>query len=283
MWQAEGHSDEPIDLRHYEQVGGLAEAIARHANEAFDELSAEGRRVAAILFKCLTEKSADGRAYRRPALLGEICAVADADEQIVVAVIEAFRREGRCFLTPPAGVGLTAHSVIDISQESLIRQWQRLDQWLEEEAESARTYLRLAETATYYARGASDLLRGIALQVMLEWRRWVLPNRAWAARYHSDFDKAVEFLEQSEAAWEKEQRRELRRRRTFVAYLACTSVLFLILAIYGLQQRAEALRQKVEAEAQRDRAIQSKQEKRRLMEEILRLNSAFETTIKEQR
>ena len=34
-WTGDHQNDEPLDLRHYESVGGLHEALSRHADEVF--------------------------------------------------------------------------------------------------------------------------------------------------------------------------------------------------------------------------------------------------------
>ena len=60
-----------------------------------------------------------------------------ADLTEVVPVLELFRREGRSFLMPPASAALDADSLVDISHESLIRNWARLKEWVDEEAQSA--------------------------------------------------------------------------------------------------------------------------------------------------
>ena len=90
-------------------------------------------RIAEKLFKGLTEKGADNREIRRPMEVGEICDLTGADEAAVIAVVEVFRREGRSFLMPPpadaltgARIPLNRESLIDISHESLIRNWERL-------------------------------------------------------------------------------------------------------------------------------------------------------------
>lgn len=126
-WQEDQRANEPLDLRHYEAIGGLATALSRHADEAYDELPDAGRKLAEQLFKCLTEKGPDNREIRRPLTVRDICAVTKAEEREVITVIEAFRRPGRSFLMPPAEVALTADSLIDISHESLIRNWQQLE------------------------------------------------------------------------------------------------------------------------------------------------------------
>ena len=45
--------------------------------------------------------------------------------------------------------------MIDISHESLIRLWQRLKSWVDEEAESAEQYQRLARAAELYPQKES--------------------------------------------------------------------------------------------------------------------------------
>ncbi|MGK0186700.1 MAG: energy-coupling factor transporter ATP-binding protein EcfA2 [Verrucomicrobiales bacterium] len=146
-WEENHGVDEPIDLQHYESVGGMAEALSRHADEVYDELPDDAhRRVTEKLFKALTERNTDNRGIRRPGQLGKLCAVANTDQETVITIIEAFRKMGRTFLMPTEGVPLQPGTVIDISHESLMRVWRRLDGWVEEESQSARIYRRLGET-----------------------------------------------------------------------------------------------------------------------------------------
>ena len=37
-WTSDRADDEPIDLRHYQDVGGMEEALSRHADEGFETL-----------------------------------------------------------------------------------------------------------------------------------------------------------------------------------------------------------------------------------------------------
>ena len=249
LWRAEGATGEPIDLRHYEAIGGMSEALSRHADEAYMELPDErSRAIAEKMFKGLTEKGADNREIRRPIELREICALTEATEAEVIAVIEPFRREGRSFLMPPPGVALEADSVLDISHESLIRCWERLHDWVEREARSARIYQRLADTAALYRSGEAGLWRDPELQLALNWRDENLPNEAWARRYHPDFDEAMSFLEKSREARDREaqerdraRRRELRRTRFAAAILLLLLLFSLGLAAYARGKQQEAL------------------------------------------
>src|SRR2546423_2930623 len=238
---------EPIDIPHYNAIGGMDEALSRHADEAFDELSDAQKVIAEKLFKGLTEKGADNREIRRPMEAQEICELTGADETAVVAVVEAFRREGRSFLMPPptdaltgAPVHITGESLVDISHESLIRNWSRLKEWTEEESQSARTYKRLAETAVLHKEGNEALLKDPALQIALDWREKNKPNAVWGQRYHQEFALAMSFLDASAAArdtaaLEAERRRRRDTRRTRVA-----AVIFFLLSISALTAFASA-------------------------------------------
>ena len=54
-------------------------------------------------------------------------------------MLDAFREEGRSFLMPPISTRLSEDSVIDISHESLIRQWKRLKDWTKDEDKARQT------------------------------------------------------------------------------------------------------------------------------------------------
>ena len=205
----DGHPIEPSDL---EAIGGMAEALSRHADEAFGSLASErDRKIAERLFKCLTERGSDNRELRRPTPLSRIAAIANADPAEVIPVIDVFRAPGRSFLMPPHGVALEGDSVIDISHESLIRQWGRLRTWVEEEAESRATYLRLVEAARLRRAGKAGLWGEPDLTYARQWQEREAPNAAWAERYGPGFDDAGAFLRDSEAAHAAELEQEHRR------------------------------------------------------------------------
>ena len=203
-----------IDLDDYKAIGEMEEALSIHAEEAYAELPDErSRMIARRMFQALTEKGADNREIRRPTSVATIAATTEATVPEVIAVIDYFRRPGRSFLTPPANVELTAGSVIDISHESLIRGWERLNKWVDEETESTKVYLRLAETAALETRHKAALWRGSDLSSALAWREQEHPNAAWGTTYHPGFDTAMLFLDRSASV-----------RRQKIAAIAVTAV-----------------------------------------------------------
>src|SRR5262245_26370409 len=239
-WKENHAENEPIDLCHYEAIGGMAKALSRHADEAYSELPNDrAREIAEKLFKALTEKGLDNREVRRRLTIAEICDVVEASEPEVSAVIERFRGSGRSFLTPPVSVVLNPESLIDISHESLIRGWERLWDWVKGEEESARTYRRLAETAALFDQRRAELLMGAELQADLEWLDEMKPTQAWARRYHLgskefDFNQVIGFLGKSrqareaEALKEKKLRKRESQRKFGFAFASVLAIAFLI-------------------------------------------------------
>ncbi len=296
-WKKENRPSEPIDLRHYEQIGGMTRALSLHADEAFLELSPALQIVAERLFKSLTEKEADDRAGRQPATVAEIAAASEVSEEEVKSVIETFRSEGRSFLMPPPTVPLTSDTLIDISHESLIGGWQRLSGWVDAEAQSARQYVRLADTAALFPKEA-DYLRDPALQVALNWREKQKPTKAWAVRYHLGFEKAIEYLEVSKARREAdideaerkhreqvekdltsaraiaaEQKRRVRQLWFGLALMSVLLLGMLAATAYAAFQRSKALGALFESERQRNIALLSNGEavkQRQIAEEALK-------------
>ncbi|HKH49977.1 MAG TPA: hypothetical protein VKM72_35430 [Thermoanaerobaculia bacterium] len=228
LWARQGRGGE-VDLEHDEAVGGMAMALSRHADEAYEELDPRGREIAGSLFKSLTEKGPDNREIRRPVRLAELAEVAQAPTDEVCAVIESFRREGRSFLVPRFDVALQEDTVIDISHESLIRGWQRLKAWVDQEAQSARMFCKVAEDAALHAEGKAALWRDPNLAQALHWREESRPTQAWAERYHPGFPRALSFLDDSYHAHLAELAR-IERGRVRLGLLASALAVLLIIA-----------------------------------------------------
>ncbi|MFO7257439.1 MAG: High-affnity carbon uptake protein Hat/HatR [Bacteroidota bacterium] len=241
--------DEPIDLKHYEAIGTMSEALSLHANEAYDELDEQQKVICEILFKAITEKRGENFGVRRPTRLEEIAAIANVSEEEVIRVIDKFRDPGRSLLTPAHGVPLTSRSMIDISHESLMRIWTRLKGWVEDEAEAAQIYIRLSEAAAMYQVGKAGLWRPPDLQLALNWQKKYNPGIVWGRRYNPAFERTMIFLEYSKKEWETEQRiKELRQKRKLKAarivalILGSLTLVALLALVFAFLKQTEAIR-----------------------------------------
>jgi len=201
------------------QICGASQALDRHAEEVFGSLAGADdndgdKRAARLLFQCLTTRDANQRDVRRPTPVAVVAEVAEVPVERVIGVVEAFRHPDCCFLTPPAPVTLAANDWLDISHESLLRQWQRLRQWVKAEADSADELQRLVRDARSWEAGNRGLLRQPELGVLVRWRDRQKPTAAWAVRYvqSGDFALANRYLEES-GREEERQRKEKEEAR----------------------------------------------------------------------
>ncbi|MFN7491859.1 MAG: High-affnity carbon uptake protein Hat/HatR [Cyclobacteriaceae bacterium] len=259
------YEGELVDLKHYEAIGTMSEALSMHANEAFDELDEDQQRICEIMFKAITEKRGENFGIRRPTRLNEIASIADVSENDVIAVIEKFREPGRSLLTPSHGTPLHSRSMIDISHESLMRIWVRLKNWVDDEADAVQMYLRLAEAAAMYQVGKAGLWRPPDLQLALNWQAKHKPTLVWGQRYNPAFERTIIFLEYSKKEFETEQRikeleqkRKLERARTTAIVFGVLMVIALLFLVFAFVQQAEAKRQEALAKTNADAAIAQK-------------------------
>ena len=262
FWTANRDAEEPIDLRHYIAIGKINEALSQHANEAYSELSGRDKEICEVLFKALTEKGADNLGIRRAVKLGEVADISGVEESELIMVIERFREPGRSLLMPAANFSLRSDSIIEISHESLMRIWQRLKSWVDEEADSAQMYKRLSDAAEMYQIGKTGLWRPPDLQLALNWQIKQKPTRTWAKRYNPYFERAMVFLDTSKTAYESEQKskemlqkRMLQRTKMVAIVLGVAFIIAIIFFVFGWIKKMDADEQRQQAEANRVEAV----------------------------
>jgi energy-coupling factor transporter ATP-binding protein EcfA2 len=279
-----------IDLDDYAAVGGIEKALSLHADEALAGLDDEGKKIARLLFQALTASDYGGRKIRKPVHISELIKLTGATSETVYKIINHFNDDKRCFLIINRS-GNSNDPLIDISHESLIRQWNTLNTWADEEAGSAKIYLRLSEAAALNKEGKKDPISGTELQVALAWFKECSPSPTWAGRYNNSFNEAMLFLQVSkkaeedriEAAEEKarkaleeevqrknEKENALRaenelkvekknsRRKTWALVAVLILLLITVFAvIFAFNQNAKAEKQRIEALYQKEQAVQN--------------------------
>jgi uncharacterized RDD family membrane protein YckC len=136
---------------------------------------------------------------------------------------------------------LAPASIVDISHESLMRVWTRLDGWADDEAQSMRIYRRLREAAALYDVGQTNLWRDPDLRLALDWRRHAEPTEAWADQYGGHFARAMAFLDDSRDAQQAARIEADIERRWLAGWsyvpLALAALLFLVLQPHAANWR----------------------------------------------
>ncbi len=253
-WKEQGGTGRPIDLTDYTAVGTISGAISRHADEAYNELSAEGKDICRRLFKAVTGKGSDNKGVRHPLAVGKIRSVIGCQEKDLNEVIEKFRSPSRSFIIPRYDLPLNDNSVIDLSHESIMRLWGRLKEWIDDEASSVRMYRRLSEASTMYQQGKTTLLKNPDLQLALSWREKQKPTLNWAERYDPAFERAMVYLRTSEKASREEeenkitrQRKKIKSSRIIASLLGGAALISLGLMLVAFVQRIGSDRERSEA------------------------------------
>lgn len=235
-----------INYEHYRRIGGMEKALANHAKEMFDELGdgnetdnvySKKQKIAKIIFQALTDASTDLKGGRRPTELKNIYAIATAigaTQQEVDEVIDKFRDNETSFIMPPINTELHDDLIMDISHESLMRNWDSLKGWIDEEVRYGKFYQKLNERR----EEEGQFIQGSLLADLLNWRENYPHNAAWASRYH-DLPKG-----QNKAAAQEDLYQEnlLFLQRSEEAAVAAKDAERKIIAEEERQQREEDLR-----------------------------------------
>jgi hypothetical protein len=220
-----------LTLADYAAVGGLRHALSNHANEAFDSLTEHQRGIAEMLFRRLSERAPGSRDIRRPTEAGEVASLAGATLAELVQVVDIFRAPGCSFVVPPLPRPIEATTVLDITHEALIRQWDRLRDWADDEAQSAEHYRFLLRNAQLWQQARMALWGTPNLEMALDWRTRTQPTAVWANRYGGDFALAMEFLDASAAARAEQEAAERAARTRQVRHLRRVAAVSVAMAL----------------------------------------------------
>lgn len=263
-WRELDETDKPISKADYDSVGTMSDAMSLHANEAFEELSLRGKEICEKMFKTITEKGSDNKGIRHPSSVPTIKSIASCSSDELFEVVDKFRITSRSFITPRENVLLSDESIIDLSHESLMRLWDRLREWVDDEASSVQMYTRLSDASAMYQQGKTSLWRPPDLQLAINWRDLHKPTLTWAQRYNPAFERAMVYLRTSEKTYVEEeenkirlQKRQIKRTKIVAGILAVASIISVGFMLFAFIQKIAADQQTVLAtEAKTEALIQ---------------------------
>ena len=240
LWEMRDARNHVITRDSYLSIGGVAGALARHADSVLAGLTSEEEEIARRIFLRLVTASGTRQVLERRRLLQELGEKAEP-------VLERLTRE-RVLLTRKGRDG----AELEIIHESLIHAWNRLSRWLDESQEE-RCFLEQVQKAAslWDERGRPD---------SETWEKEALAEAERRARHCDAMPRlSSEFLR---AGRTRETSRLGRRRVAYISSLVF-SIIFIAGLIAGLflvmQKEREAVTQRQEALRQRSSALAQRQ------------------------
>lgn len=188
------------------QNPSISNILDAHARELFESANLlvqknygleipkeETRLIIKTTFSCLTKIDV-GRAVRNRMTLQEIVAVINNPSITLDKVrftLNIFREQGNTFLKPfitedKRTFVLPPESVLDITHESLIRNWKMLEQWTREEHENHIVYLDFYNQLQRWVndrKSHGHLLPIGPLTFFEKWYNDCRPNKNWLVKY----------------------------------------------------------------------------------------------------
>jgi hypothetical protein len=146
----------PANKRRFYEHAAIGNILNAHANELLYDFSPTGQQSAEdektaelgiikVLFQSLTQLDR-GRIVRRRATVSEVMDLLN-DSSISLEkfnkAVRRFREEGNSFIRPflsESSAQLAPDTILDITHESLIRNWQIVEQWVLEEDANVQTW-----------------------------------------------------------------------------------------------------------------------------------------------
>jgi WD40 repeat protein len=239
LWEKRDRERKLLTRQAYEEIGGVAGALAQHAEAAMDTIGLERQGIVREIFRNLVTAEGTRAVMDREELLSVFPERKDAEEVLRQLVEErlltTYEVEGK--------EGEPSHHRVEVVHESLLKAWPRLVRWQAQDEEGAllRDQLKQA-THLWEEKGRSPdvLWSGTAFQEFELWRERY-PGALTALE--EDFARAM--------AARARRRKQLRRLATG----SVVAVAMVVAAVTGLLwRRSELARDRAQAEALRAEA-----------------------------
>jgi WD40 repeat protein/class 3 adenylate cyclase len=233
LWQA--RQGGWLRLEASQRLGGVRSAVARLAESSYEQFDVHERTAVRTTFLRLVDTGEGESAVRRRVRVSEF----DVDDDPIVAHVLAVLTRDR-LLTRDDGQ-------VEIAHEALIREWPRLNRWLEGDASGRQLRSHITQSARQWSergRDPSDLYQGVRLSAALDWSQ---------AGDHSLNAVERQFLTASREAGQRQLQQQRRANRRLRALLTGTAVFLavaLIAGLFALVQRNHARSAQKVAEAQ---------------------------------
>ena len=234
-WQYREGSE--LTLRGYRRAGGVADAVNRGAQAAYDALTSGQQDAARLVFTQLTVITADGRFARRRCRRADLSPPGSPMAADIDAVIDVFSAQRLLVL---------GEDSVEIAHDALLQAWKQLRDWLGDDQLDRALYSQVVtDAATWDSNGRDPayLYRpGRVATIDAATTRW----QGAPARYPPLPATSETFIGAAHHA----ARRATRRRRGVIAGLLALTVIAVSTAGIAVNDAANASRQAASASRQ---------------------------------
>lgn len=239
LWEKRDRQDGLLTREAYRSIGGVAGALAQHAETTMERIGTERQPVVREMFRNLIT-SENTRAARDTEELLSVFSDKAGAEAVLRALIDA-----RLFTSfeAPAAEGEAPRRRVEIIHESLLTAWPRLVRWQTQDADGAqlRDQLRQASQLWEQRSRSEDLLwTGAAF----------LEFQAWRQRYPGGLTTTEDAF--AHAMTQRATRR--RRQRRAVVAVTMAALLIIVAVIGNFWHEATIARDDAIAQAKRAEA-----------------------------
>lgn len=275
------YNNQPEFKQKFLEGGSLANVLNAHARELFESsvdycrqhIARDGstslttsisredaQRILKKIFTCLT-KINDSRAVRNRATILEIKQIIGekVDNKLIEGLVNIFREPGNTLLKPYILSSFTGSNdlhdedILDITHESLIRNWTELAEWTKQDHENVSVINDLKKQVERWEeqdRSKDYLLTIGSLTYFKNWYKTLNPNPYLLAKYDTSnlspaqkLEEASQFIRPA-ADYIKISEKTIKRKRRAALVIASVIILILIgFTSFAFKERNKALNQ----------------------------------------
>jgi WD40 repeat protein len=219
----------------------LANMVSMDLNSIYFSYSPEKRVLCERIVKLLFTTDDLGKVYRQSNAVNQLAEMTGHPEKQVIDVLLSFK-----LLQPAVFLGILNdtidnNSTICLAHDLIIKLWDKLTKWIDEEKASIATYKRLSVRAELYQQGKDVLLTDTDLSLAIEWRERNKPTYSWGIRFHPAYNRTMSYIDfsQKKIVVDSNERHEKKLNRSslykylsigfgVIVILLVTSIIFLV-------------------------------------------------------
>jgi WD40 repeat protein/serine/threonine protein kinase len=215
----------------YQAIGKAVGALAKRADELYLSLDERGQSIAQQIFLRLVTLGEGAEDTRRRAPRSELLALV-AEPELAEEIIDTYAEYRLLTLDNDPG---TRTPTVELAHEAIIREWERLKEWLNESRGEIRLQRQLASAAQDWHDSKADpsfLLRGGRLETFEAWAAET--TLALTPRERKYLQASLDLRQREQVAEAERQAREVRLERRSVTFLRVLVAVLVIGALISI-------------------------------------------------